>query len=153
MNAKDVWIGDFEIGDSFQSQTYEVTEDEIIEFGKKYDPQPFHIDPERAKNSFFGGLAASGWLTVGISMRLLMESHPFGFDMVGIENKLKWPSPTRPGDILRINTEIHDLKMSRSKPNRGVITLKVTTRNQEDEVRMVMLNKIIGYIRPEESKK
>lgn len=80
MKEKDVWLGEFEIGDYYISGTYEVTEEEIIEFAKKYDPQYFHTDPEKAKDSFFGGLTSSGWLTGGITMRLQVDTSPFAFD-------------------------------------------------------------------------
>lgn len=152
MEDKDVWIGEFEIGDFYTSDTYEVTEEEIIEFAEKYDPQYFHTDPEKAKDSFFDGLASSGWMTAAISMKLQVDSHPFGFDLIGIEVDLEWPSPTRVGDVLQIKTEIKDLKMSRSKPNQGIIKIETVTKNQHDEVRMVMQNKILGFIRPSEKK-
>ena len=100
MEKKDVWLGEFEVGDFYVSDTYKVTEEEIIEFAQKYDPQYFHTNPEQAKDSFFDGLASSGWMTAGITMKLQVESHPFGFDLVGIEVNLEWPSPTCAGDIL-----------------------------------------------------
>lgn len=89
-------------------------------------------------------------MTAGISMRLQVETSPFGFDLVGIEVNLEWPSPTRAGDILQIRTEVKDVKMSKSKPNQGIITIETVTTNQEDEVRMVMENKILGFKRPTE---
>lgn len=150
MEKKDVWLGEFEVGDSYVSDTYKVTEEEIIEFAQKYDPQYFHTNPEQAKDSFFEGLASSGWMTAGITMKLQVESHPFGFDLVGIEVNLEWPSPTRAGDILQIRTEVLDIKMSKSKPNQGILEVETTTTNQDGEVRMVMQNKILGFKRPEE---
>lgn len=83
-------------------------------------------------------------------MRLQVETSPFGFDLVGIEVNLEWASPTRAGDILQIRTEVEDVKMSKSKPNQGIITIETVTTNQEDEVRMVMENKILGFKRPTE---
>ena len=151
MKMKDnaIWLGECEVGDSYFSDTYEVTEEEIIAFAKQYDPQYFHTDPEKAKDSFFKGLASSGWLTAAIMMKLQVASNPFGFDLVGVEVKLEWPSPTRAGDILQIRTEIKDIKMSRSKPNQGILTVETITTNQKDEVRMVMQNKILGFTRPQ----
>lgn len=88
-------------------------------------------------------------MTAGITMKLQVESHPFGFDLVGIEVNLEWPSPTRAGDILQIRTEVLDIKMSKSKPNQGILEVETTTTNQDGEVRMVMQNKILGFKRPE----
>lgn len=150
MKENDVWLGEFEVGDFYESATYEITEEEIIEFAQKYDPQYFHTDPEKAKDSFFEGLASSGWMTAGVSMKLQVETSPFAFDLVGIEVNLEWPSPTRAGDILKIRTEVKDINMSKSKPNQGIITIETVTTNQEDEVRMVMENKILGFKRPTE---
>ncbi|MGP6140518.1 MaoC family dehydratase [Jeotgalibaca sp. A127] len=150
MKDTDVWLGECEVGDYYVSDTYEVTEEEIITFAKQYDPQHFHLDAEKAKDSFFKGLASSGWLTAGIMMKLQVESNPFGFDLVGVEVKLEWPSPTRPGDILQIRTEILDIKMSRSKPEQGILTVETITKNQDGEIRMVMQNKILGFVRPQQ---
>lgn len=149
MKAKDIWLGECQVGDYYVSDTYEVTEEEIIAFAKQYDPQTFHIDPIKAKDSFFKGLAASGWLTGSVMMKLQVASNPFGFGLVGVEVSLEWPSPTRTGDILQIRTEIKDIKMSRSKPNRGILSMETITTNQHGEVRMVMQNKILGFTRPE----
>ena len=148
MKKKDVWLGEFAIGDYYISDTYEVTEEEIIEFAEKYDPQYFHTNPEKAKDSFFGGLASSGWMTAGITMRLQVETSPFAFDLVGLGVEINWPSPTLPGDLLKIRTEVTDIKISESKPNQGIISIETITTNQDDEVKMVMQNKILGFKRP-----
>lgn len=149
MKDNAIWLDECAIGDVYVSDTYTVTEEEIITFAKQYDPQYFHTDPEKAKDSFFKGLASSGWLTAGIMMKLQVTSNPFGFDLVGVEVKLEWPSPTRAGDILQIRTEIKDIKMSRSKPNQGILTVETITKNQEGDVRMIMQNKILGFTRPQ----
>ena len=148
MKDNAIWLDECAVGDAYVSGTYEVTEEEIIAFAKQYDPQYFHTDPAKAKDSFFKGLASSGWLTAGIMMKLQVASNPFGFALVGVEVQLEWPSPTRAGDILHIRTEIKDIKMSRSKPNQGILTVETITKNQKDEVRMVMQNKILGFTRP-----
>lgn len=147
--GKNLWIDDLKIGDYFVSDTYEVTQEEIIEFASKYDPQYFHLDPEKAKDSFFKGLASSGWLTAGITMKLQVQSHPFAFHLIGIESKQEWPSPTRAGDILHIRTEIKGIKMSRSKPQQGIIDIETITRNQDGEIRQIMTNKLLGFKKPE----
>ena len=147
MKKNDVWLGEFEIGDYYISDTYEVTEKEIIEFAEKYDPQYFHTDPEKAKDSFFGRLASSGWMTAGITMKLQVETSPFAFDLVGLGVEIKWPLPTLPGDLLKIRTEVTDIKISESKPNQGIISIETITTNQDDEVKMVLQNKILGFKR------
>lgn len=153
MRENDVWLGEFQVGDYYVSDTYEVTEEEIITFAKQYDPQYFHTDPEQAKDSFFKGLASSGWLTGSIMMKLQVACNPFGFDLIGLEVNLEWPSPTRPGDILHIITEITDIKLSRSKPNQGIVSIKTTTKNQHGDIRMIMNNKILGFKRPNKTDK
>ena len=117
-------------------------------FHHRYDPQYFHTNPEKAKDSFFGGLASSGWMTAGITMRLQVETSPFAFDLVGLGVEINWPSPTLPGDLLKIRTEVTDIKISESKPNQGIISIETITTNQDDEVKMVMQNKILGFKRP-----
>lgn len=145
MMKRQLWLGDFEVGDAYESESYLVTEEEIIKFASKYDPQYYHLDAEKAKDSFFNGLASSGWLTAAVTMKLQVASHPFAFDLIGVEVGLEWPSPTRPGDELYIRTEIKDITMSKSKPNQGMIDIETTTYNQDGEKRQIMTNKILGF--------
>lgn len=133
-----LWLEDLAPGQRYETDTYEMTADEIIEFATRYDPQFFHLDPEAAKDSFFEGLAASGWHTAGITMRLLVTSGlPLAAGSVGAGIELEWPSPTRPGDILRVVIDIDDVRRCRSKPDRGIVKLSYRTLNQRDQVRQV----------------
>jgi len=132
----------------FKTGTHPLTEDEIKAFGRDYDPQPFHTDPEAASHSFFGGLAASGWHTGAITMRLQVESGPpLAGGLIGASLELNWPRPTRPGDILHVESEILDVTPSKSKPDRGMITLKSETKNQRGEVVQVQTAKLLVWRR------
>jgi acyl dehydratase len=143
-----LYLEDLEVGQRFKTRTHSVTADEIIAFGRDYDPQPFHLDPEAAGHSFFGGLAASGWHTAAITMRLQVESGPpLAGGLIGASVELSWPRPTRPGDILHVESEILEVKPSRSKPDRGMITLKSETKNQKDEVVQTQTAKLLVWRR------
>jgi acyl dehydratase len=126
---------DFPIGTRLLSGAIEVTEESIIEFSKQFDPQPFHLDPATAKRTLFGGLAASGWHTAAISMRLFIQTMnvPGGIIGLGVE-ELHWPNAVRPGDWLRLDIEITDARLSKSRPGFGIIRIHNVTRNQRDEV-------------------
>ena len=134
------YLEDLHVGDRFNSGPYEVTEADIINFAREFDPQPFHLDVERARQSIFGGLVASGWHTAAITMRLLVTC---GLNLVGGAvglgaNELRWPRPVRPGDVLRLELEIVEVRPSRSKPDRGTVRLRYVTRNQKNEVVMTL---------------
>src|SRR5437764_13013427 len=121
-------------GTCLQSIPIEVTEESIIEFAGQFDPQPFHLDPAAAQQTLFGGLAASGWQTAAISMRLFIQTMnvPGGIIGMGVD-ELRWPNPVRPGDQLRLDIEITDARLSRSRPEFGIIRIHNVTRNQRDE--------------------
>lgn len=128
-------LEDFAVGQSFASMAVEVTEAMILAFAQRYDPQYFHLDAEQAKKSVFKGLAASGWHTAALTMRMLIDAVPdIEGGMVGraIE-KMHWPRPVRPGDTLQATVDILDLRVSNSDPRRGVGRIRVTTRNQNGE--------------------
>lgn len=138
-------LADFTIGRIFVSETYEVTADEIVEFATKYDPQFFHLDAEAAKQSFFKGLAASGWHVAGIAMRLFVHSVPVVGGMIGSRGEIAWLKPTRPGDLLQVESTVMDVKASRSRPGRGTITMSSITRNQYgDTVQTFTARIVIG---------
>jgi acyl dehydratase len=133
---KTLYLDDLSVGQKFAStNAITVTEADIIAFAKQYDPQPFHTDPEAAKSTFFGGLAASGWHTAALSMRLLVDSsmHIAG-GHIGAGGVLSWPKPTRPGDTLRVEYEILEIKPSKSRPDRGMVTVQANTLNQHNDV-------------------
>ncbi len=130
------YLEDLHVGDRFDSaETFAVTEHDIVQFAREFDPQPFHLDPQAARESVFAGLAASGWHTGAMSMRLFVTGNlklAGGSIGLGID-ELRWPRPVRPGDILRLETEIIEVRTSRSRPDRGVIRIRNVTRNQQDE--------------------
>ena len=126
---------DFPIDTRLQSVPIKVTEESIIEFARQFDPQPFHVDPATAQRTLFGGLAASGWHTASISMRLFIQTMnvPGGIIGMGVD-ELQWPNPVRPDDQLRLDIEIIDARLSKSRPGFGIIRVHNITRNQRDEI-------------------
>jgi acyl dehydratase len=143
-----LYLEDLEPGQHFKTGSHPLTEDEIMAFARHYDPQPFHTDPVAARHSFFGGLAASGWHTAAISMRLQVESGPqLAGGMIGANVELTWPRPTRPGDVLHVESEVLEVTPSRSKPDRGFITLKSQTLNQSGEVLQIQTSKLLVWRR------
>jgi acyl dehydratase len=143
-----LYLEDLKPGQRFRTGKHPLTEDEIKAFARDYDPQPFHMDPEAARHSFFGGLAASGWHTAAISMRLQVESGPpLAGGMIGGSVEVTWPRPTRPGDVLHVESEVLDVVPSRSRPDRGFITLKSQTLNQRDEVLQIQTSKLLVWRR------
>jgi acyl dehydratase len=132
----ELYLEDLHVGDRFGSDTIEVTEEGIIAFAREYDPQQFHLDPKAAQESIFKGLSASGWHTAAMSMRLFITGKlKIAGGSVGLGvDELRWPLPVRPGDVLRLETEILDVRASRSKPDRGIIPIRNVTTNQRGEV-------------------
>ena len=133
------YFEDLKAGDRFASATYEVTADGIMAFAREFDPQPFHIDLAVAEKSIFKGLAASGWHTAAITMRLFVQATNFAEGAIGLGvDELRWPNAVRPGDALRVETEIVDLRASRSKPDHGIVRIRNTTTNQRGEIVQTM---------------
>jgi acyl dehydratase len=113
-----------------------VSESDMVEFARRYDPQDMHTGARASSQSTFTGLIASGWHTAALVMRLLVDSHPFGRTPLlglGVED-LRWPTPVRPGDTIKAETEVLSIVRSRSKPNYGIVRLRVTAHNQHGEV-------------------
>ena len=136
--AEAFYFEDFFVGQLFYSAgSAKVSAEEIKEFGQKYDPQPFHLDEAAGEGSFFKGLAASGWMTAAIAMRLRVESTPIVGGMVGAGvEEIRFTQPVRPGDSLRIESEILSVRRSGSRPDMGVVRSRTTVFNQHDEVVM-----------------
>ena len=133
--APRLYFDDLAVGQRFESGTYTVDADAIRTFARQFDPQPFHVDAEAAKHSFFNGLAASGWHTASITMRLLVDGGlPFANGLVGAGAEIAWPSATRPGDVLTVVSEVADLRSSASKPDRGWVTVQCETRTAAGNV-------------------
>jgi acyl dehydratase/ribonuclease HI len=150
--AKIFYLDDLHVGQKFSSGTYRMTEDRIKTFAAEFDPQPFHLDDEAARRSVFRGLAASGWHTGAATMRLMVTSGlPFAGGLVGLGGEIAWPRPTRPGDTLRVDSEILAIVPSRSKPNQAVVTVRSVTVNQDGEEVQVLTTKILAFKRKDDS--
>ena len=133
------YFEDLKAGDRFKSGTYKVTEEQIVSFAREFDPQPFHLDPAVACQTMFKGLIASGWHTAAITMRLFVQTLNFAEGAIGLGvDELRWPNAVRPGDVLQVETEIVDLRESRSKPSRGIVRIRNVTTNQRGEVVQTM---------------
>ena len=144
-----LYLDDLSVGQRFESGKHLMTTEEIKRFAAAYDPQPFHLDEEAAKASLFGALAASGWHTGAVTMRLLVEGGaPIAGGVIGAGGEIVWPRPTRPGDELQVFSEVLEIKPSRSKPDRGIVTVRSETRNQRGEVVQVLTSKLVVPRRP-----
>jgi acyl dehydratase len=129
-----LYLDDLRVGRRFTSGTYLMEEARIKEFAAEFDPQPFHLDEIAAEDSVFKGLAASGWHTAAVAMRLLVTGGlPFANGIVGMGGEIAWPRPTRPGDVLHVESEIVEITPSRSKPHQGIVTVRSTALNQNGE--------------------
>lgn len=134
------YLEDFSVGQVWEFGSYTASKEEIIDFARKYDPQPFHIDEEAAKESIFGGVIASGWHTCGMFMRMLVENvlnEPGNLGSPGID-ELRWVKPVYPGDTLSARVTITEIVPSRSKPDRGVVKYHYETFNQNGVLVMTM---------------
>lgn len=137
-----LYLEDLHVGQRFASEPHLLDADQIKRFAAEFDPQPFHLDEEAAKGSIFNGLAASGWHTAALTMRMLVESMPLADGLIGAELELAWPKPTRPGMTLQVFSEIVDIKPSRSKPNMAIVTVRNETRDQDGEILQVFTVKM-----------
>lgn len=129
-----LWLDDLSVGQEFHSREHPLDAEQIVDFASQFDPQPFHLDPEAARHSYFQGLAASGWHTMAITMKLLVESIPLAQGIIGAGAEIAWPRPTRPGDILRVKSRIDEITPSRSRPDRAMVLAHSVTLNQNAEV-------------------
>lgn len=144
------YFDDFTVGETIELGSVDVTEEAIVEFARQFDPQPFHVDPEAAAGSPFGGLVASGWHTCSLYMRLLydgMLEHSASQGSSGME-ELRWLVPVRPGDTLRAWYTVVDATRSSNKPNRGTVMFRSEMLNQHDEVVLRMVGRGLYGTRP-----
>ena len=146
-----LYLDDLYVGQRFESRPHKLDAEQIKAFAADFDPQPFHLDEEAAKASLFNGLAASGWHTAALTMRLLVESVPLADGLVGAELQLAWPRPTRPGDVLTVVSEVAEIVPSRSRPNMAMVTMRNETRNQDGNVLQLFTVKMPVFKRPEDS--
>jgi len=143
-----LYLDDVAPGMTFETGTYTMDEARMKAFAAEFDPQYFHLDDEAAKTSMFGGLAASGWHTAAATMRLIVESLDMAGGIVGSGGEISWTRPVRAGDVLRVRSEVIEVVPSKSKPDRGAVTLRSETRNQHDEVVQVFTSRTVLRRRP-----
>jgi acyl dehydratase len=144
------YFEDLKVGDKFNTADHLMTEEDIIAFGRQFDPQPFHLDPEAAKATLFGRLVASGWHTAAVGMRLMVQGEMAldgGVIGQGMES-LRWPRPVLPGDRLRVVTEVEELRPAPARPDRGLIKLHCRTYNQHGKIVQDMVATLLVARRP-----
>ncbi|SCK31981.1 Acyl dehydratase [Variovorax sp. HW608] len=135
MSRQLLYFDDLKVGDTFTTGSHEVNAEDIKRFAGEFDPQPFHLDESAARDTFFGGLAASGWHTAAITMRLLVTGGPhLANGIIGAGGDIEWKMPTRPGDVLHVESEVLELIPSRSRPDRGTLHLRSKTLTQRGDV-------------------
>ena len=144
------YLDDLHEGQTFTSPSRAITAEAIKAFAREFDPQPFHTDEAAAAGSFFQGLAASGWHTAALTMRLLVDGGlPLANGSIGAGGEIRWPQATRPGDVLTVTSTIEAIRPSRSRPDRGMVTVRSETRNQRGETVQVLVSTVIAFRRPE----
>jgi acyl dehydratase len=144
-----IFFDDFTLGRVFHLGSVEVTADDIMRFGREFDPQPFHIDLASAEESMVGGLIASGWHICSLFMRLMVDGfmgHSASFGSPGVE--VKWLAPARPGDVLHGTSTVIETRLSQSKPDRGIVTLRNQMHNQHGVLVMDMIGRSLHGCRP-----
>ena len=146
--AQQLYLDDLHVGQRFTSGSFLMETARIKEFAAEFDPQPFHLDQAAAEASVFRGLAASGWHTAAVAMRLLVDGLPFANGIIGLGGEIAWPKPTRPGDTLQVESEIIEITPSRSKPQQGIVTVRSTMFNQDREAVYLLTAKLLVLRRP-----
>jgi acyl dehydratase len=142
------YLEDIQVGDRFASASYAMHKARIKAFAEEFDPQPFHLDEMAAQASLFGGLAASGWHTAAVTMKLLVTGNlNLAGGMIGTGVELSWPTPTRADDILHVESEVVAVETSRSRLDRGIVTLRSETLNQDGKVVQKMIAKVLVWRR------
>src|SRR5919109_393299 len=146
------YFEDFAVGQTFNSRRLRIDAEQIKTFAAAFDPQPFHLDEEAARDTIFRGLAASGWHTAAVTMRLLVESDltPAGGIVGAGFDECRWPRPVRPGDELRVESEVLEVRPSQSRPDQGLLKLRMTTLNQNGEAVQVAIGYLLVQRRPTE---
>ena len=147
------YLEDFAVAQTFGSGRLRMDAERIKTFAAEFDPQPFHLDEAGARGTIFRGLAASGWHTAALTMRLLVESElgPAGGIVGAGFDELRWPRPVRPGDELHVESEILEVRPSKSRPDQGMIKVRTTTFNQNNEPVQVSVGNLVVQRRPDQS--
>jgi acyl dehydratase len=139
------YLEDFAVGQTFGSGRLRIDGERALAFAAEFDPQPFHLDEAAARRSIFGGLTASGWHTAAVTMRLLVETEfkPVGGIIGAGFDECRWARPVRPGDELRVECEVIEVRPSKSRPQQGMIKLRITTMNQNDDPVLVQVANLV----------
>ncbi len=146
-----LYLEDLAVGQRFTSGEYRVEEHRLKPFAEEFDPQPFHLDAAAARTTMFQGLAASGWHTAAITMRLMVTAGlPLAAGIIGLGGEIAWPRPTRAGDTLHVESEIVEIVPSRSKPNQAIVKVRSTTLNQDGLPVQVFTSKVLVFKRTAE---
>jgi acyl dehydratase len=144
-----IYLDDLAVGRRFVTGSTTLTLEGCKAFASEFDPQPFHLDEAAARDSVFGRIAASGWYTAALSMRLLVQSEMMiAGGLIGLGGEMTWPRPTYPGDTLHVESEVLAIRVSQSKPDRGVVTMRNQTMNQHGEPVQVVVVKMMVPRRP-----
>ena len=143
-----IHLEDLHVGQVLVTGSITVTTGAIKAFAAEFDPQPFHLDEAAAEDSLFAGLAASGWHTAALSMRLLVEGLPIAGGLIGVGGETTWPRPTRPGDVLTVHVEVLEITPSKSRPDRGMVRTRNETRNQNGDPVQISTLGIVAWRRP-----
>jgi len=143
------YLEDFAVGQAFGSGRLRIDESRAKTFAAEFDPQPFHLDQEAACKSIFGGLAVSGWHTAAVTMRLLVDSEfkPAGGIVGAGFDEFRWLQPVRPGDVLHVESEVLEVRPSKSRPKKGLLKVRTTTLNQRGEAVQVMVANLVVPLR------
>ncbi|MGW9063525.1 MaoC family dehydratase [Achromobacter animicus] len=142
-----IYLEDLSVGDVFVSKSHALDAAQIIAFATQFDPQPFHLDPDAARDTLFQGLAASGWHTAALTMKLLVESFPVARGVIGAGADVVWPQPTRPDDVVKVTSTVLSITPSRSKPDRAIVVVESVTSNQRDEPLQKLTSKVVVFRR------
>ena len=139
-----LYLDDLAVGERFTSAAHRLDQDQIFGFAEQFDPQPFHLDDAAAQDTLFRGLAASGWHTAAITMRLLVRGGlPLAGGIIGAGAEIAWPRPTRPDDGLRVESEMIDVVSAKTHPDRDMVTVRAETRTADGEVVQILTVKLV----------
>ncbi|MBE9640001.1 MaoC family dehydratase [Salipiger mangrovisoli] len=146
-DTRTLYLEDIAVGDRFVSGEHALDAEQIKSFASQFDPQPFHLDEAAGQDSLFGGLAASGWHTAAITMKLFVAAMPIAKGLIGAGVELTWPKPTRAEDVLHVESTVTEITPSRSRPGRAMVTVETLTLNQHGEPRQRLVSRMVMFAR------